>query len=476
MNDNITMGSNVDSNNRIPKPIEMTKEEVEEKLAEIPDGATEHPKEKVSIVTVNPIPDKVIKIIEKARENGIEVEVIEPKKEEGEEQNNLTTAHPMMPVTTPQFIKERYPYALSDEDIESLNKYATELEGKTKLELIQAGAQFDRNSALMELAEGFSDQASALDSNTKAIEYLVNGLETPEEDKEDELADTETPFNKFCQSSLKKRKEALEESKATNEDIHNMLAVLKSNILLGRCAYEIAKENYTASHGDTTIYEDIVEKCMKDKNTLRNGSLVNREKIEKSIDEVLEVIKNKNYIEAAVEKLMPKVQNRKALRTLAKELLAKKQSIYPPLEKIGVTQAQTEQLRAFILIETKYALDGGAHATELMSLQEADVVPVLFFYHLSKIVQKSRNGIRYTTLIYRMMIMHFLEVIEKLPNKTAANPKYRVTDLESREDNEGSKARMEAFDKLMPLLAFYRDAMRDMSLVQYARQRARSPK
>ena len=358
----------------------------------------------------------VAAVIQRARENGIEVEIIS--------------------------------------EVEEL---VEDLSSKTKMELIMARKEIEDAESMQEVIDELKSTATNMESASEALESL-----TLLEDLDDSVEKDETG-----------------DAKASAE-LESVVNELNTDISLAKIAYDVVYENYINTHPTTTVYEDLLEKLLKDKSTLEKSSSVNAPKLIEKIDEVIAAMQA-NDISALIGSFMSKTENEKRLRELAKELVSIKRPVYYDLGQIGISQDDIVKFVRFFVTEDLFRHTHNFGKEYNVDSQLMPNVCLFFMFHLHKIIKNSRKRATYETLKYRLAFMHIIDICNKFPSNSIDEPSRFMPVNEGDENaervpSELSIVRGDAYDAFMPLFERYYSIMKDKTLVKYAEARARKTK
>ena len=362
-------------------------------------------------------------------------------------------------------LKKAYENGISVEVIKDVEDVVDELSKKTKIELVMAKREIDNYSGLKELAAGLAESGKSMSETSKALEEIAfpNFDDGDEEDKESENESSEgTTENSF------------------NEEIDTLYKSLESNIEIAKIAYDVVYQKYLDDHPNNTVYDDLLEKLLKDRATLEEGNNVNAPKLIACIDDVIACMQ-KNDLDTLLTHFHTKTDNIKRLRILAKELINIKRPVYRDLENIGITQDHIVKFINFFITEANFR---ETFAFGEIGFPDTRLIPnicLFFLYHLCKIITNSRKRASYETLKYRLAFMHVVDVVDKYPSnpKKYVEERFDTSSADSTGElvlNELSIVRAKVYDSFMPLLMKYFAAMNDQSLVKYSVAQARKTK
>ena len=361
-------------------------------------------------------------------------------------------------------LRKAYENGITVEVVKDVEDVVNEFSKKTKIELVMAKREIENYNSLKELAAGLAETGKSMSATSKALTDFV----APDFDENDNETDAT---------------ESIEEPESEPEDefvneIDGMYKTLENDIAIANIAYDVVYQKYMEDHPNTTVYDDLLEKLLKDKATLESSNNINAPKLIACIDNVIACMQ-KNDLEALLVPFHTKTDNRKRLRILAKELINVKRPVYRDLETIGITQEHIMKFINFFITEANFR---ETYATGPIGFPDARLIPnicLFFLYHLCKIITNSRKRATYETLKYRLAFMHVIDVVDKYPSTTKTFTENRfigdATD-ENAEPTELSIARAKVYDTFVPLLMKYFGAMNDQTLVKYSAAQARKTK
>lgn len=361
-------------------------------------------------------------------------------------------------------LKKAYENGITVEVIKDVEDVVDELSKKTKIELVMAKREIDNYSGLKELAAGLAESGKSMSETSKALEEIAfPNFDDGDEDEESENESSEgTTENSF------------------NEEIDTLYKSLESNIEIAKIAYDVVYQKYLEEHPNNTVYDDLLEKLLKDRATLEEGNNVNAPKLIACIDDVITCMQ-KNDLDTLLTHFHTKTDNIKRLRILAKELINIKRPVYRDLENIGITQDHIVKFINFFINEANFR---ETFAFGEIGFPDTRLIPnicLFFLYHLCKIITNSRKRASYETLKYRLAFMHVVDVVDKYPSnpKKFVEERFDTSSADSTGElvlNELSIVRAKVYDSFMPLLMKYFAAMNDQSLVKYSVAQARKTK
>ena len=340
-------------------------------------------------------------------------------------------------------LRKAYENGITVEVVKDVEDVVNEFSKKTKIELVMAKREIENYNSLKELAAGLAETGKSMSATSKALTDFV----APDFDENDNETDAT---------------ESIEEPESEPEDefvneIDGMYKTLENDIAIANIAYDVVYQKYMEDHPNTTVYDDLLEKLLKDKSTLESSNNINAPKLIACIDNVIACMQ-KNDLEALLVPFHTKTDNRKRLRILAKELINVKRPVYRDLETIGITQEHIMKFINFFITEANFR---ETYATGPIGFPDARLIPnicLFFLYHLCKIITNSRKRATYETLKYRLAFMHVIDVVDKYPSTTKTFTENRfigdATD-ENAEPTELSIARAKVYDTFVPLLMKY---------------------
>ena len=350
-------------------------------------------------------------------------------------------------------LRKAYENGIPVEVVKDVEDVVNEFSKKTKIELVMAKREIENYNGLKELAAGLAESSKSMSATSKALtDFIAPDFDS---DKNENGADT-------AESIEEPETETAPEDELANE-IDDMYKTLENDIAIANIAYDVVYQKYMEDHPNTTVYDDLLEKLLKDKATLESGNNINAPKLIACIDDVIACMQ-KNDLEALLVPFHTKTDNQKRLRILAKELINVKRPVYRDLETIGITQEHIVKFINFFITEANFR---ETYATGPIGFPDARLIP------------NSRKRATYETLKYRLAFMHVIDVVDKYPSTTKTFTENRfigdATD-ENAEPTELSIARAKVYDTFVPLLMKYFGAMNDQTLVKYSVAQARKTK
>lgn len=362
-------------------------------------------------------------------------------------------------------LRKAYENGIPVEVVKDVEDVVNEFSKKTKIELIMAKREIENYNGLKELAAGLAESSKSMSATSKVLtDFIEPNFDF---DKNENEADA-------AESIEEPETETAPEDELANE-IDDMYKSLENDIAIANIAYDVVYQKYMEDHPNTTVYDDLLEKLLKDKATLESGNNINAPKLIACIDDVITCMQ-KNDLEALLVPFHTKTDNQKRLRILAKELINVKRPVYRDLETIGITQEHIVKFINFFITEANFR---ETYAMGPIGFPDARLIPnicLFFLYHLCKIITNSRKRATYETLKYRLAFMHVIDVVDKYPSNTKTFTENRfigdATD-ENAEPTELSIARAKVYDTFVPLLMKYFGAMNDQTLVKYSAAQAR---
>ena len=178
----------------------------------------------------------------------------------------------------------------------------------SKIELLHDKVTLDNQKAAVEFIDSAIISSEGLAGASNSLQSLADGsffdnLMSEYTSDSDKAAVNEIS-NFATKIQLDENNEQIEIKKLQKE-LHQTVAI--SDI-----AYQLVMADYRAEHGDTSIYDDVLEKLYKDKDTLSKSTNINAANRIKNIDAVIEALDESKRLEL-IDYVKPKLNNVKAL-------------------------------------------------------------------------------------------------------------------------------------------------------------------
>ena len=269
--------------------------------------------------------------------------------------------------------------------------------------------------------------------------------------------------------------------KVTTDDdqieIKRLQKELHESVAISDVAYSLVMANYKAEHGDTTVYDDVLEKLYKDKDTLSKSSNINAPARIKNIDAVIDALDESKRLEL-IEYIKPKLTNLKGLREMAKELIRTGSKIYPKLNRVGISKEYVLEFLRFFLTEHEFRSIYYTGDLYILNKEEIPQACMMFFYHILKLVEHERQRGTYKSVIYKMIFIYVMDTSMKYSVKKSEFREKRFVEQDGDPvtETELSKIRSDIYDAIMPVLKIYTDVLNDKTLMNYAKSQARRSK
>lgn len=343
----------------------------------------------------------------------------------------------------------------------------------TKIELLHDKVTLDNQKAAVEFVDSAIISSEGLAGASQSLQSLADGsffdnLMSDGVSEEDKIAvSTVTDF-------------AANMKITTDDDqieIKRLQKELHESVAISDVAYSLVMANYKAEHGDTTVYDDVLEKLYKDKDTLSKSSNINAPARIKNIDAVIDALDETKRLDL-IEYIKPKLTNLKGLREMAKELIRTGSKIYPKLDRVGISKEYVLEFLRFFLTEHEFRSIYYTGDLYILNKEEIPQACMMFFYHILKLVEHERQRGTYKSVIYKMIFIYVMDTSMKYPvRKDEFRAKRFVEqDGEPVTETELSKIRSDIYDAIMPVLKIYTDVLNDKTLMNYAKSQARRSK
>ena len=343
----------------------------------------------------------------------------------------------------------------------------------TKIELLHDKVTLDNQKAAVEFVDSAIISSEGLAGASQSLQSLADGsffdnLMSDGVSEEDKIAvSTVTDF-------------AANMKITTDDDqieIKRLQKELHESVAISDVAYSLVMANYKAEHGDTTVYDDVLEKLYKDKDTLSESSNINAPARIKNIDAVIDALDESKRLEL-IEYIKPKLTNLKGLREMAKELIRTGSKIYPKLDRVGISKEYVLEFLRFFLTEHEFRSIYYTGDLYILNKEEIPQACMMFFYHILKLVEHERQRGTYKSVIYKMIFIYVMDTSMKYPVKKSEFRAKRFVEQDGDPvtETELSKIRSDIYDAIMPVLKIYTDVLNDKTLMNYAKSQARRSK
>ena len=343
----------------------------------------------------------------------------------------------------------------------------------TKIELLHDKVTLDNQKAAVEFVDSAITSSEGLAGASQSLQSLADGsffdnLMSDGVSEEDKIA--VSTVTDFAANMKVTTDDDQIELKRLQKELHESVAI--SDV-----AYSLVMANYKAEHGDTTVYDDVLEKLYKDKDTLSKSSNINAPARIKNIDAVIDALDESKRLEL-IEYIKPKLTNLKGLREMAKELIRTGSKIYPKLDRVGISKEYVLEFLRFFLTEHEFRSIYYTGDLYILNKEEIPQACMMFFYHILKLVEHERQRGTYKSVIYKMIFIYVMDTSMKYPvRKDEFRAKRFVEqDGEPVTETELSKIRSDIYDAIMPVLKIYTDVLNDKTLMNYAKSQARRSK
>ena len=343
----------------------------------------------------------------------------------------------------------------------------------TKIELLHDKVTLDNQKAAVEFVDSAIISSEGLAGASQSLQSLADGsffdnLMSDGVSEEDKIAvSTVTDF-------------AANMKITTDDDqieIKRLQKELHESVAISDVAYSLVMANYKAEHGDTTVYDDVLEKLYKDKDTLSKSSNINAPARIKNIDAVIDALDESKRLEL-IEYIKPKLTNLKGLREMAKELIRTGSKIYPKLDRVGISKEYVLEFLRFFLTEHEFRSIYYTGDLYILNKEEIPQACMMFFYHILKLVEHERQRGTYKSVIYKMIFIYVMDTSMKYSVKKSEFREKRFVEQDGDPvtETELSKIRSDIYDAIMPVLKIYTDVLNDKTLMNYAKSQARRSK
>ena len=343
----------------------------------------------------------------------------------------------------------------------------------TKIELLHDKVTLDNQKAAVEFVDSAIISSEGLAGASQSLQSLADGsffdnLMSDGVSEEDKIA--VSTVTDFAANMKVTTDDDQIELKRLQKELHESVAI--SDV-----AYSLVMANYKAEHGDTTVYDDVLEKLYKDKDTLSKSSNINAPARIKNIDAVIDALDESKRLDL-IEYIKPKLTNLKGLREMAKELIRTGSKIYPKLDRVGISKEYVLEFLRFFLTEHEFRSIYYTGDLYILNKEEIPQACMMFFYHILKLVEHERQRGTYKSVIYKMIFIYVMDTSMKYPvRKDEFRAKRFVEqDGEPVTETELSKIRSDIYDAIMPVLKIYTDVLNDKTLMNYAKSQARRSK
>ena len=343
----------------------------------------------------------------------------------------------------------------------------------TKIELLHDKVTLDNQKAAVEFVDSAIISSEGLAGASQSLQSLADGsffdnLMSDGVSEEDKIAvSTVTDF-------------AANMKVTTDDDqieIKRLQKELHESVAISDVAYSLVMANYKAEHGDTTVYDDVLEKLYKDKDTLSKSSNINAPARIKNIDAVIDALDESKRLEL-IEYIKPKLTNLKGLREMAKELIRTGSKIYPKLDRVGISKEYVLEFLRFFLTEHEFRSIYYTGDLYILNKEEIPQACMMFFYHILKLVEHERQRGTYKSVIYKMIFIYVMDTSMKYSVKKSEFREKRFVEQDGDPvtETELSKIRSDIYDAIMPVLKIYTSVLNDKTLMNYAKSQARRSK
>ena len=343
----------------------------------------------------------------------------------------------------------------------------------TKIELLHDKVTLDNQKAAVEFVDSAIISSEGLAGASQSLQSLADGsffdnLMSDGVSEEDKIAvSTVTDF-------------AANMKITTDDDqieIKRLQKELHESVAISDVAYSLVMANYKAEHGDTTVYDDVLEKLYKDKDTLSKSSNINAPARIKNIDAVIDALDESKRLDL-IEYIKPKLTNLKGLREMAKELIRTGSKIYPKLDRVGISKEYVLEFLRFFLTEHEFRSIYYTGDLYILNKEEIPQACMMFFYHILKLVEHERQRGTYKSVIYKMIFIYVMDTSMKYSVKKSEFREKRFVEQDGDPvtETELSKIRSDIYDAIMPVLKIYTDVLNDKTLMNYAKSQARRSK
>ena len=337
----------------------------------------------------------------------------------------------------------KYDGKVSEEDVKTFSANAEKL---TKLEIIRSMKSITATAkqimfvrALAASAQSNTDMIQSFTDNMmKMVSNETNG------DESEETAQTLTDIKSTFEAP--KDDEDIDFDKTYAElDVYE--AQLDAAIEILHLRYEELKKN-----GNTSIADDIAETLLKNRSTLENTTEnLNAELYIKCIDTVIDELQSHS-----IDRMYPKANVPKKTLGIIKEFFKDVDRSIKEISKCGLSITWVRNFADFMWDEQSFSCKNdettfskGTYAT----------VALVFFYHITKIVNSELKKQNYLSLIYKYYILQILEI----QATTRMNEDQRFD--ENDEEIEVSKMRSAVFADYHKLFMMYITADIDQKLM-----------
>ena len=343
----------------------------------------------------------------------------------------------------------------------------------TKIELLHDKVTLDNQKAAVEFVDSAIISSEGLAGASQSLQSLADGsffdnLMSDGVSEEDKIA--VSTVTDFAANMKITTDDDQIEIKRLQKELHECVAI--SDV-----AYSLVMANYKAEHGDTTVYDDVLEKLYKDKDTLSKSSNINAPARIKNIDAVIDALDESKRLEL-IEYIKPKLTNLKGLREMAKELIRTGSKIYPKLDRVGISKEYVLEFLRFFLTEHEFRSIYYTGDLYILNKEEIPQACMMFFYHILKLVEHERQRGTYKSVIYKMIFIYVMDTSMKYSVKKSEFREKRFVEQDGDPvtETELSKIRSDIYDAIMPVLKIYTDVLNDKTLMNYAKSQARRSK
>ena len=312
---------------------------------------------------------------------------------------------------------------------ENAQEYHDQIYDLTKIELIQGMKKLVALEKNLYMVRGLVNMA---DANTSTIKTFANSVD----DIVNHLADSET------QEETKPVDEPLDDDDFNRDE---MLAQLDTYEHQLDAMLDMMHNRYDEikATGNTSIAEDITETLLKNKSTLENVDNLNAEKYIGYINTVIEELQSHS-----ISRMLPKVSVPKRTRNIITEFCKDIPRSFKEIMNCGFSPAWLSTFADFMWEEQAFSCE----ADNTMSRNDFAVWSLIFFYHISQIVNAEVKKHNYLSLVYKYYVLQILE----LENTTKMEEDQRFD--ENDEEIEASKLRSSVYKEYATVMRAYAEA------------------
>lgn len=345
-------------------------------------------------------------------------------------------------------------------DIDKVTESYTEYSTHGKLELAKDKRELKNMVELIPILEEMVNNYHTVSDNAenmiKPVDLLTKMADNAEDQLHDDTTEVENSATKNVLDTIKsKTKEAEEdEDSASIEDIEKMILDIKNDVAINSVILNECIGAYNESHGKTSIYDDIVEKLKKDRQTIQSGTDINAALKLKNIDKALDSIENIGENKYDQYKMMiPKVQNIKNLKSLIKEIRNPKKANLNA--KVGFIDEYIDIFTSFFVEETEFRNIYYLEDWDMSTSAEVSFSYVcrLFAYHLAKVIESERKHQNYKAILFKLIFFNIVNIQQSYPMKK--NQIGRFVDDDREKQTDISMIRSYFYDEYMQILNQY---------------------